>query len=117
MLKSIPVEFSGNVVELRGFLRSEDVTGFVGMWMRIDGESGSLGFDSTQKLGVKGTNDWKEYSIKLPLTHEEIAQMIGSSRETVTRLFSDFRRKQLISTNGSTVVLRDVPALRAMLEQ
>jgi CRP/FNR family cyclic AMP-dependent transcriptional regulator len=51
------------------------------------------------------------------LTHEEIAQMIGSSRETVTRLFSEFRRKQLISTTGSTVVLRDIPALQAMLEQ
>jgi CRP/FNR family cyclic AMP-dependent transcriptional regulator len=30
--------------------------------------------------------------IKLTLTHEEIAQMIGSSRETVTRLLADFRR-------------------------
>jgi CRP/FNR family cyclic AMP-dependent transcriptional regulator len=59
----------------------------------------------------------KDVRITLSLTHEEIAQMIGSSRETVTRLFSDFRRKQLISTKGSTVVLRDVSALRAMLEQ
>src|SRR3974390_2897740 len=34
--------------------------------------------------------------IKLTLTHEEIAQMIGSSRETVTRLLADFRKKQLL---------------------
>jgi CRP-like cAMP-binding protein len=33
--------------------------------------------------------------IKLALTHKEIAQMIGSSRETVTRLLADFRRRQL----------------------
>ena len=59
----------------------------------------------------------KDVRITISLTHEEIAQMIGSSRETVTRLFSEFRRKQLISTKGSTVVLRDLPALRAMLEQ
>ena len=59
----------------------------------------------------------KDVRITVSLTHEEIAQMIGSSRETVTRLFSEFRRKQLISTNGSTLVLRDVPALQAMLEQ
>jgi CRP/FNR family transcriptional regulator, cyclic AMP receptor protein len=59
----------------------------------------------------------KDVRITVSLTHEEIAQMIGSSRETVTRLFSEFRRKQLISTTGSTVILRDIPALQAMLEQ
>lgn len=64
----------------------------------------------TMKHGVENAK------FTLSLTHEEIAQIIGSSRETVTRLFSEFRRRQLISTKGSTVVLRDVPALRAMLE-
>ena len=59
----------------------------------------------------------KEIRITVSLTHEEIAQMIGSSRETVTRLFSDFRRKHLIATKGSTLVLRDVPALQRMLVQ
>lgn len=32
----------------------------------------------------------------LPLTHEQIAQMIGASRETVTRLFADFKKKQVL---------------------
>ena len=44
--------------------------------------------------------------IKMTLTHEEIAQMIGSSRETVTRLLADFRRKQLVQVVGSTLILR-----------
>lgn len=59
----------------------------------------------------------KDVRIKVTLTHEEIAQMIGSSRETVTRLFADFRRKQWISVNGSTLLLRNVPALQRMLVQ
>src|ERR1700693_5134337 len=37
-----------------------------------------------------------EVKFKLTLTHEEIAQMIGSSRETVTRAFADFKKKQLL---------------------
>ena len=37
------------------------------------------------------------------LTHEEIAQMIGTTRETVTRLLSDFKRKKLISVKGASV--------------
>ena len=38
--------------------------------------------------------------IKLTLTHEEIAEMIGTSRETVSRLFSEFKRKQLLQMKG-----------------
>ena len=67
------------------------------------------------KWGHSESGD-KESKFTLSLTHEEIAQMIGSSRETVTRLFSDFRRRQLIGTKGSTVWLRNVPALREILE-
>jgi len=63
---------------------------------------------------LKKTNG-KEVKITLSLTHEEIAQMIGSSRETVTRLFSEFRRKELLMVKGSTVWLRDIPALRHMV--
>jgi CRP-like cAMP-binding protein len=31
--------------------------------------------------------------MKLALTHEEIGQMIGSSRETVSRLFAGFKKQ------------------------
>jgi CRP/FNR family transcriptional regulator, cyclic AMP receptor protein len=53
-----------------------------------------------------------EVRLTLTLTHEEIAQMIGSSRETVTRLFSDFKKRQLLQVKGSTVVIQDVATLR-----
>jgi CRP/FNR family transcriptional regulator, cyclic AMP receptor protein len=52
-----------------------------------------------------------EASAKLTLTHEEIAQMIGASRETVTRLFTDFKKKQLLQVKGSTLILSDKEAL------
>jgi CRP/FNR family cyclic AMP-dependent transcriptional regulator len=46
-------------------------------------------------------------------THEDLARMIGLSRETVTRLFADFKRRGLVRVQGSTVV---VTALTALLE-
>ncbi len=52
--------------------------------------------------------------MKLGLTHEEIAQMIGTSRETVTRLLSEFKKKQLIQQKGSTVLIRNRVGLEAM---
>jgi len=39
--------------------------------------------------------------VTLTLTHEEIAQIIGASRETVTRLFADFKKKNLLDVKGS----------------
>jgi len=54
----------------------------------------------------------QEPRVKLALTHEEIAQMIGTSRETVTRLFADFKKRQIIQTKGSTLVIRNKTALR-----
>jgi CRP/FNR family cyclic AMP-dependent transcriptional regulator len=48
------------------------------------------------------------------MTHEEMAQRIGSSRETVTRLLSNLKKKQLIRLDGPTLVIRDRSALQAL---
>ncbi len=49
-----------------------------------------------------------------PMTHEEMAMRIGSSRETVTRLLSTLRRRRLIRVDGPTLVIRDRTALEAL---
>jgi CRP/FNR family transcriptional regulator, cyclic AMP receptor protein len=55
-----------------------------------------------------------EIRIRASLTHEEMAQMIGASRETVTRLLSDLKKKDLIRLDGSTLVIRNRTALEAL---
>ena len=47
-------------------------------------------------------------------THEEMAQMIGSSRETVTRLLGEMKRRELIRQEGSTLVIPNRIALQAI---
>ncbi len=64
---SVLIDFTGKTVEMRGFLRTEDVTGFAGLWMREDGDTPSLAFDNMQAQQLKGTTEWKEYMIRLPL--------------------------------------------------
>ena len=53
--------------------------------------------------------------LKMLLTHEEIGQMIGTTRETVTRLLSDFRRKKIIDVSGSTFFVAKATALHGMV--
>jgi CRP/FNR family transcriptional regulator len=52
----------------------------------------------------------------LTLTHEEIAQMIGSSRETVTRIFGEFKKSNLLQIKGSSVTLKNKPGLEQLLQ-
>lgn len=53
-----------------------------------------------------GNGDGKIH-LKMSFTHEEIAEMIGTSRETVSRLLKDFRERNLISLKGSDLVIHD----------
>jgi CRP/FNR family cyclic AMP-dependent transcriptional regulator len=55
-----------------------------------------------------------EVRVRASLTHEEMAQMIGSSRETVTRLLSELKKKEFIRLDGSTLVIRNRTALEAL---
>jgi len=52
--------------------------------------------------------------VKLALTHEEIAQLIGCSRESVSRSFSEFKRRRLVEINGSTLLVQDKAALQTL---
>ncbi len=53
--------------------------------------------------------------MKLALTHEEIGQMIGTSRETVSRLFAGFKKQHLIQQSGSTLVIPSRVALESLI--
>ena len=52
----------------------------------------------------------------LTLTHKEIAEMIGASRETVTRLFASFKRKRLVEVRGSTLIIANKTSLEELLD-
>jgi len=52
-------------------------------------------------LGKKKSQDYMEISEKF--THEELAQMLGISRQTVTTLINQLEKKGLISRNGKSI--------------
>ena len=54
--------------------------------------------------------------VKLTLTHEEVAEIIGTTRETVSRLFSEFKKKQLMQMKGATLVIRSRFALEKICQ-
>jgi CRP/FNR family cyclic AMP-dependent transcriptional regulator len=63
----------------------------------------------------KGEETPKGMRLKVLLTHEEIAQMIGTTRETVTRILNDFKRRKIIDVKGSTVLVPKMAGLMDMV--
>jgi CRP/FNR family transcriptional regulator, cyclic AMP receptor protein len=62
-----------------------------------------------------GETTAKGVRVTVLLTHEEIAQMIGTTRETVTRLLSDFKRKKILDVKGSNVFVQRRDQLQQMV--
>lgn len=46
-----------------------------------------------------------EMRFTMALTHEELANMVGSSRETVTRMLTRFKKEHLIQVHGSSILI------------
>lgn len=79
-----------------------------------------LAKSSTEKLArlllswVSDCPQNRDLRVHSAFTHEEIAQMIGSSRETVTRLLCDMKKRELIRLEGSTLVIPNRLALQTL---
>lgn len=65
---------------------------------------------------TKSSADDGSSQVKMTLTHEEIAEIIGTTRETVSRLFSEFKKKQLMQLKGATLVIRSRVALEKIVQ-
>jgi CRP/FNR family cyclic AMP-dependent transcriptional regulator len=57
----------------------------------------------------------KGIRLSVLLTHEEVAQMIGTTRETVPRIFSDFKRRHIIEVKGSSIFVVEKGALESLI--
>jgi hypothetical protein len=98
-------KFAGKRVRLSGYLKSKDISGWGGLWMRVDGEGEkSLAFDNMQDRGVSGTSDWKKYDIVLdvPAKSQYIAFGIltsGKGTLWINNLTFDTVGKNVKTTN------------------
>jgi hypothetical protein len=74
-----PDPFRGKRVRYSGYVRTKNVAGSAGLWMRVDGsEQGrSLSFDNMMDRGIVGTSDWKKYEIVLDVPKEATAIYFG----------------------------------------
>lgn len=122
-----PVEVAkAPVGEVGKFIKDEpeilfDFTGRIlksldGMVVRLEG----LTFDSAyQKVGSLlvyfarrfGKKSGRDVLIDFPLTHREVANWIGTARETASLEIEKFKKKKIIEINKRTIVIKDLKKL------
>lgn len=120
------------------FLRQEDFSGFIARFpevhrslLRQSMAHYSAACEQIRTLALTGSSREKLARLLLlwsadgretaegcrmcvPLTHEQIAECVGSTRETVTRTLSEFKSKRLVTLRGTTMLIPDREALAAV---
>jgi CRP/FNR family transcriptional regulator len=66
-------------------------------------------------FGPEGESREVQPTVNMRLKHEELASMLGSSRESVTRVLSSFRRKGFIEVRGPSMKVLRREALEMLL--
>ena len=58
-------------------MKTENVTGSAGLWMRLDGEKNkNYGFDNMQDRPIAGTTGWQEYSIEMDYDQDRVKSIV-----------------------------------------
>jgi C-terminal processing protease CtpA/Prc len=63
----IPLDFAGRTVLWGGYIKTENVSDSVALWVSEGGPAATVVSSATQAPGVKGTTDWRAYSISVPV--------------------------------------------------
>ncbi len=66
MQSSSPEKYLGKKIKMTGYLKSENVKGWTGLWLRVDNaDNQPLTFDNMHDRELTGTTGWTKYEIIL----------------------------------------------------
>lgn len=90
---AIPNKYKGKEIKLEGYMKTLDVeNGFAGLMLRLDKDKETIGFDNMQNQNINGSNEWKKYSITLPLPDDvDMIYIAGILSGEGKAWFDDFR--------------------------
>ena len=83
-------EYRGKRLRLSGYIKVENVTGWAGLWMRVDGpENEAPSSDDMQSRPVTGTTGWEEFEIILDVPQDSVKFAFGVLLEGAGQVWVD----------------------------
>lgn len=72
---NVAAKYAGKEITVKAWMKSEDMKGCLALMLAVyDADGNTLQFKNLQKEKIKGTKNWKQYSVTLPLAAQ--AQLI-----------------------------------------
>jgi len=100
-----PDKYIGKRVKMSGFVKTENVTTWAGLWLRVD-QSGSnkpLSFDNMGDRPIKGTTDWTKYEIVLDVPSNSSLIAYGALLAGTGQIWFDNITFEIVSESVPTL--------------
>jgi hypothetical protein len=70
-------EYVGKRVRFSAWVKSENLSDWAGLWMRVDNSTRPVAFDNMQNRAITGTTDWQNYSVVLDVPQDATGIFFG----------------------------------------
>ena len=108
--------YRGGHLRLRAWLKTEDLAGWAGLWMRVDELDDPvkiLAFDNMGDRRIRGTNGWRRYEVVLDVPEAADQVYYGALLEGTGRIWVDEVTLEAVGTDvpvtGTSRLRRDAP--------
>ncbi|MBU7012073.1 MAG: erythromycin esterase family protein [Theionarchaea archaeon] len=98
-------EYRGHQVRMSAYVKTERVTGWAGLWMRVDGPKGVLSFDNMGDRPIRGDTEWTLYEVVLDVPEESINISFGVLMEGPGQVWVDDFQFEIADQNSSVTRL------------
>ncbi len=104
MQQSKPDKYLGKRIKMTGFVKSENVTTWAGLWFRVDqaGSQQSLSFDNMGDRPIKGTTGWTKYEIVLDVPSNASLIAYGALLDGTGQIWFDNITIEIVDDNVPT---------------
>ena len=111
MMQSIRADnFRGKRVRLSGYIKTENVPNYAGLWMRVDAaDLRTLDFDNMGDRPIKGTTDWKQYEVVLDVPADAAQIAFGVNLGESGQIWADDLKLEIVGQNVSKTSLKNSP--------
>jgi hypothetical protein len=99
----------GRKARFSAFIKTDDVRGWAGLWMRVDRTRGRAPFDNMQARPLRGSSAWTEHAVVLEVPDDATSIRLGLLQDGAGRTWIDGARFEAVADDVPVTTADDRP--------
>jgi len=95
-------QYLGKRVRFSGFVKSEGVQNWAGLWIRVDKGKKTVAFDNMQSRPIKGTTGWQNYEVVLDVPQDATGIFFGILLDGIGSVWLNSANFEIVPTSIPT---------------